>query len=112
MPTLNKSKRSYKISNKKHGDNAIAQKIYNTSKWQTLRKAYLMQHPLCESCLLKDKITPAQHVHHIRTILSGKDELEMRQIAFDPYNLMALCEPCHQEIHGKVNKNKRELFTG
>lgn len=49
MPEINrpKKKRNYQ----KNWRNSEIAKIYNTTTWRNLRKAYLMKHPLCENCL-------------------------------------------------------------
>ena len=107
MPTLNKSKRRFS-NYKKHDINADISKIYNTSQWRKLRMAQLMRHPLCEMCESKGRTTLASCVHHIKYISSGKDELEMRAIAFDPFNLMSLCDKCHHEIHNNTKYEKKD----
>lgn len=73
--------------------------VYNTKTWVNLRKAYLMEHPLCEECLKQGKTTVATQVHHIKHILEGKDKWEQKEIGYDPNNLMALCEKCHRDKH-------------
>lgn len=102
MPTINKPSKK-KTHYKKHGDNAVVAKIYNSQAWQKLRNAYLMQHPLCEMCLEEDKVVQAKEVHHIKPILTGNDYLEMLSIALNPDNLKSLCVECHHRIH---NNNK------
>ena len=97
MPTLSKSKRNYRIY-KKHDLSAEISKIYNTPQWRKLRLAHLMQHPLCEQCLIEGKTKLAEEIHHIRPISSG--------IAFDPYNLMSLCVEHHHEIHKNMRNNR------
>lgn len=104
MPTLNKLKKPKELSYKLHGKSKDIYKLYNTQTWRRLREGYLMEHPLCENCLLVDKITPAKEVHHIKPISRGVDEYEMRCLAYDPNNLRALCEECHDEEHRKLNK--------
>ena len=101
MPTikrLHKKKTDYR----KHGNNAIVAKIYNSQAWQKLRNAYLLQHPLCEMCLDEDRVTAAEEVHHIKPILTGKDEYEMQTIALNPDNLKSLCSKCHHKIHNQM----------
>lgn len=98
MPTLAKlpKRKSERRPCKERRDHV---NVYNTSTWVKLRKAYLMEHPLCEECLKQGKTTVATQVHHIRHILEGKDEWEMKSIGFDYSNLIALCEKCHREKH-------------
>lgn len=100
MPTINKGK---KVNNYQRHDKAldIYNKVYNTTQWRKLRESYLMQHPLCEMCLKENKVRLAVEVHHITPISTAKDDLEMKDIGFNPSNLMALCEECHHKIHNK-----------
>ena len=109
MPTLNKPSKKYSYNCRKQGDTKIIQSIYNTTTWKKLRSAYLMDHPLCEVCLQDEKVEPAVEVHHIKPISTGNDEWEMRDLAFDPYNIMALCEFHHHEIHNNDRKNKKKI---
>ena len=104
MPTLNKSNRRFS-NYKKHDISADISKIYNTSQWRKLRLAHLMQHPLCENCQANNIITPAICVHHKQFISTGTTELEMKDIAYDPSNLMSLCENCHNEFHTQAKRH-------
>lgn len=110
MPTINKNKKKNREYNNV-GNRAERQKIYNTKQWKALSKSYLMQHPLCEECLKNDKITPAQHVHHIVSFMNAKDELSRLELALDSNNLEALCVECHNKKHNnkKTNKEKDEI---
>lgn len=102
MPTIVKPKK--KTNYKKHGVNSDIAKIYNSSEWVNLRKAYYQQHPLCEKCLEKGIVKPTQEIHHIKPISTGKDDLEMKDIAYNPNNLIALCVECHKKIHQQMKK--------
>lgn len=100
MPTIFKPKK--KSDYKKHGKNKQISKIYNSSEWVNLRKAYLMEHPLCEECEKQGKITPATEVHHVFEISNGNTEIEMEDIALNPWKyegLQALCTDCHHKQH-------------
>lgn len=99
MPLINKPNKK-KVS-VKHDRNADIAKIYNSSKWQKLRAAYFMQHPLCEKC---GAVT--QEIHHIKPISTGKSLAEMQGLAYNPDNLMALCTECHHKIHNLM-KNRQ-----
>lgn len=101
MPTINKGKKINRYI--RHGNNLTVHKLYNTSKWQKLRNAYLMQHPLCEKCLEKGLTVVAEEIHHVKPISTGIDELEMKDLAYNPNNLIALCKSCHHEIHKSHN---------
>lgn len=107
MPILHKPKRSYTLPYKKHDKQGQIQKIYNSSIWQKLRIAYLMEHPICEVCELEGKIVPAVEIHHIREISNGESLEEMKDIAYNPNNLQALCIDCHHKIHTDRRRQKR-----
>lgn len=61
-------------------------------KWKKVRDIKLKRNPLCEMCEERNKITPADMVHHIKPISEGGAVLE-----YD--NLMSLCNKCHGEVH-------------
>ena len=105
MPTLYKPK-------KKEAARPSKEKVANVyNKYRNLRKVYVMQHPLCQDCLNPDiinedgsygeKITPVAEVHHIVPILTGKTELERKNIGLDPNNLVGLCKFHHHLKHKK-----------
>ena len=104
MPTIKKleKKKNYP---KREKSKLIYDSVYNTQTWRNIRKAYLMEHPLCERCLEQGITTAASDVHHKFEISNGSNALEMKDIGFDYNNLMALCEKCHTEIH-KNNRKK------
>lgn len=103
MPTINRGK---KINNYQKHDKAIDiyRYVYNTSRWRKLRQAYLMQHPLCELCEKDGKVKEATEVHHITPISNANDELSMKELGYNPNNLMALCEECHHKLHNEMKK--------
>ena len=56
-------------------------------RYKKLRDLYIQQHPLCEACLKRGLLTPAEEVHHIVPVKwGGKHSFE---------NFMALCQSCH-----------------
>lgn len=62
---------------------------YNTQRWQRLRRAKLQQNPLCEDCLKRQLVIPAEAVDHFMPIRNGGD-------AFPPLDqLSSLCISCH-----------------
>lgn len=81
---------------------SVSQKIYNSQKWKKLRNAYIAEFPLCQSCLEKGIVTPADAVHHLRPFLSGSTQAEIEALAFDWENLMAVCSQCHKELHAEL----------
>ena len=77
----------------------IFTKYYNDSIWRGERDAYLRTHPLCQICLAHDHVTAAEHVHHIRPFISGKDEEQRLQLLRNPQNFLSLCKTCHTAVH-------------
>lgn len=103
MVMIQKQKKK-KSDYKKHGLNEEIAKIYNTPQWKKLRLAYLMQHPLCEKCLELDEVKEAAEIHHKKPISQGKTLLEMKSLAYDADNLIALCTFHHHQIHQQMKK--------
>lgn len=81
---------------------SVSQKIYNSQKWKKLRDAYIAEFPLCQSCLEKGKITPAEEVHHVQPFLTGQTQQEIEALAFEWNNLMSVCHQCHVELHKEL----------
>lgn len=62
---------------------------YNTKAWQDLRTAKLSATPLCEVCIRREVVEPANVADHIVAIAKGGEP-------FPPLDrLMSMCEPCH-----------------
>lgn len=57
--------------------------IYNSKRWQILRRWFLFDNPLCHEC---GRI--ATDVHHKHALAAGG-------APYDPYNLETLCHQCH-----------------
>ena len=92
-----------------------ARQFYSSKAWQKTRTAYAKsKRNLCEVCLAKGIITPAEIVHH-------KIELTPQNI-IDPTitlnwnNLQCVCRECHAAAHGakqrryKLDELGRVLF--
>ena len=101
MPTLNLNKKTKKDNTRnEHSPNReLRQKAYNTTEWRKLRESYLKQHPVCEECLNKGKVTPAEDIHH--SISPFKNGECNKALFLDYNNLQALCKQCHSSIHNK-----------
>lgn len=104
MPTLNLKKKTKKEINQRNENTPnreLRHKYYNTTEWKKLREAYLKQHPVCEECLNKGKVTPAEDIHHrISPFKNGECN---KALLLDYNNLMSLCKKCHNMIHSKQN---------
>ena len=62
--------------------------------WQKARLMYLHKHPLCEQCLDMGFKKPAVLVHHIVPLDDGGARLDAK-------NMRALCNNCHEVVHGR-----------
>jgi 5-methylcytosine-specific restriction endonuclease McrA len=79
--------------------------LYNTKRWQRLRK-YIWQRDkgLCQECLKKGIIKQGEAVHHI-VELTPENVLDP-DVALNPDNLETLCRECHGAKHGKQKRYK------
>ena len=112
MPTIYKPKKNY--SRKKHGVHELIQKhVYSTTRWQRVRKAYFMEHPLCERCLAEGRTKETEEIHHIIPLKTCNGDLNyLIQLAFDSENnLMAVCEKCHEDIHRELKAQHKRKIT-
>jgi 5-methylcytosine-specific restriction enzyme A len=64
--------------------------LYNTQRWQRLRRLKLQVNPLCESCLKQQRIEAATAVDHIVAVKAPGGEAYP---ALD--RLMSCCASCH-----------------
>ncbi len=87
------------------GKNKAYYDIINSPRWGELSRKYREKHPFCEECLKNGIYTPAEAVHHIKPIGSARSMGEAEQLAFDENNLMALCIPCHNQMHKQLNSH-------
>lgn len=111
MPTIKKPKKNY--SRKKHGVHELIQKhVYSTTRWQRVRKAYFMEHPLCTRCLSQNRVKESQEIHHVIPLKTSNGDLNyLLQLAFDYDNLMSLCSKCHEDIHAEMRAQHKRKFT-
>lgn len=113
MPTIQLLEKKKSNCKPQEGPNKWSSECYNTTKWRRLRKARLIEHPLCEVHLQFDEVVPATEIHHIVEISQAGSKLEAMDIAFNSNNLMSLCRECHQRyhaiIHSKHSISKEDL---
>jgi len=84
--------------------------IYNSREWKELRIAKLRStNGLCEECMKDGIVTSARCVHHIVPIETARTKDEMKRLAFDEHNLMALCFACHARIHKELGSNTAKI---
>lgn len=62
--------------------------------WRKIRKIKLTANPMCEKC----KVKVAVLVHH-------KDQNSANN---SQENLLSLCQPCHEDIHGRERFKPRQ----
>lgn len=86
-------------------------KLINSWHWQQLRHRKFCANPLCEICLMRGRVTPTEEVHHIKPVESGRDEGEMRRLAYDFANLQSLCKACHAEVHHPAQPTTAETIS-
>ena len=100
MPTINKIQKKKPSSERKETDmRKLRAEAYNNTTWRKMRDTYMHEHPICEECLKKGKITPAEDIHHKRSPFS-KGEVNYA-LLLDYDNLMAVCKECHGNIHAE-----------
>lgn len=100
MPTINKIQRKPKSTEHKETDMRILRaKAYNNTAWRKMRDTYMKTHPICEECLKKGKVTPAEDVHHIKSPFKGGEINYALLLSYG--NLMSVCKDCHARIHAE-----------
>lgn len=83
--------------------------FYKTHAWRQCKNAYLKHaRGLCERCLERGIITPAEIVHH-KTYITPSN-LNDPNITLNWDNLMAVCRKCHGEIHGESNRRAKQRY--
>ena len=68
--------------------------------WSRVRHVYLIEHPLCRYCERIGRLTPANVVDHIRPHRGNAD------LFWNPDNWQPLCQPCHDSIKQREDRNK------
>ena len=91
---------------------AYARRFYSSKAWQDCRNEYAKrrQH-LCENCLKRGILKPADIVHH-RIEISPLN-IDRPEITLNNKNLELLCRECHAKKHEdsgwkKYNEKKRK----
>lgn len=94
--------------NRFHRRDEVYVSLIQSWRWRKLRAEYLSSHPFCERCHDRERLTAATLVHHIKPVEDAYGVGEKTRLAFDPENLMALCQECHEAVHHELNKNSKE----
>ncbi|AGL03635.1 restriction endonuclease [Desulfoscipio gibsoniae DSM 7213] len=84
-----------------------SKQLYNSARWQRLRKKVLLEHPLCVECERQGRITPATIVDHVKP---HKGNLNL---FWDENNLQALCKNCHDSKTTKEGRwgDKNRVYS-
>ena len=99
MPQINKPEKKPRPERKETDMRKLRRIAYNDTRWRKERDTFLKEHPLCDDCLAKGKITPATSIHHKKSPFSH-GEINWT-LLYDWDNLMSLCHECHGERHAK-----------
>lgn len=102
MPTINRTPIRPKRIKYQH-ENQSAE-YYNSKAWKKLRHSYIIDHPLCECCLKKGKVTTATEIHHCTPFLTGKSDEQRWTLLLNTDNLMSVCSQCHDELHRELKR--------
>ena len=79
--------------------------FYNSMAWQNTSKAYRQSvGGLCECCMKRGLVTPAEIVHH-KTPLTDENINDL-SISLSWDNLEALCRLCHAEAHEEMYRQR------
>lgn len=90
----------------------FAKKFYHSKAWQNTRSlVWDRAHGMCERCLERGEVKPADVVHH--KVPLSPDNMNDQNITLNPDNLIALCDECHTEVHqalgiGAMNGKQEE----
>ncbi len=80
------------------------QKIYNCTKWKTVRELALLRDELmCVHCRDKNVFAKADCVHHIVYL---EDDITL---AYELGNLVSLCDTCHMQVHSNDHKRDKKI---
>lgn len=75
--------------------------FYNSRAWKNTSRNYKQSvGGLCERCLAKGLVTPAEIVHH-KIPLTDKNINDLN-ISLSWDNLQAVCRQCHAEVHEEM----------
>ena len=84
---------------------AKARRLYDSKAWKDTRKADTKSvGGLCERCMAKGIVRPAEIVHH--KIPLTADNIKDLDIALSWKNLQALCRECHAEAHEEMYRKR------
>ena len=87
-----------------------AESFYKGTNWQFVRDSYLSKvGGLCERCLKRDELVPADIVNHKIYLTPANINDPSVTLSFD--NLEALCIKCHNQEHFAEKRENRFSFS-
>lgn len=81
----------------RHG--SLYSKLIQSKEWRQLRAQVLSEQPLCQWCKAKGYYEPAQVVHHLVEVETGRTVAAQRELMFKRSNCIGLCKRCHSAYH-------------
>jgi len=79
----------------------FAHKFYHGKSWQHVRELVMDRaHGLCERCMERGEIVPANVVHHTTPLTP--ENMADPDVSLNPDRLVALCNDCHTEVHQEL----------
>lgn len=79
----------------------FAKAFYHSMAWKQAREDYMKsRRGLCERCLTKGLIVPAQIVHH--KVHLTPENIGDENITLNAQNFEALCRNCHADEHADI----------
>ena len=74
-------------------------RMYNSPEYKRTRRDFIRFHPLCDVCLVENKVKETEHTHHIVRFMDQPTEVLKYALLVDEDNIMPLCEDCHSKLH-------------
>lgn len=82
-------------------DTPSAHRFYHSKAWANVRAlVWDRSHGLCERCMDRGEVTPANVVHH--TVPLNDGNVDDTDISLNPDRLVALCNECHTAVHQEL----------
>lgn len=90
--------------------------FYKSDDWLELRADVLEEfHNECQECLKLGKVTKADCVHHVNEVRIKPSLALSRRYTdkhgIEQYNLIPLCNACHNMQHPEKGSGKKDRFT-
>lgn len=106
LPSKKEKEKPHRLDNTDSRE--LRRKAYNNTKWRKVRDLYMLNHPLCERCLAKGIVKPAQDIHHKQSPFAN-NKINYTKL-LDSDNLQALCKECHGEIHAQKKERAADII--